>query len=54
MPPQPNHDAMDVDMPDPIKQGLFAECSFVVVRGSGINEEVAEQVRRPMRPSGSR
>ena len=36
---------MDVDEPQAKKTGLFAQCSFVVVRSPKLNDAEAEKVR---------
>lgn len=44
MAPPPDHDPMDVDEEEPVKNGLFAQSSFIVVRGPGLNDDMADQV----------
>ena len=49
MAPPPDHDPMDVDEEHPVKNGLFAQCNFVVVRGAGMSDDIADQVRTRFR-----
>jgi hypothetical protein len=38
---------MEMDIEDGGKKGLFAQCSFLVIRSAKLGEEEASQVRHP-------